>query len=361
MASIKVRHLVKRGNSYYWQPSSKLRAQGWGSRPLSNNLEAAIAEAQKINEELDKWRLGKSDISTVPIVNSVKSLIGAYQRSNRYEELAKKTKRDYDYRLELIEQWAGNVPVDAITPAAVETFWQALARKSKYKANATIRILRLLLNYGIKPLGWLQFNPASRPNLAYIRPRDIVWETHELTESVKVADELGYFNVGTGIMLSAFLAQREGDVLSFDWSDYQNGAFLIKQHKTGAYICVPVHPILKARLDMYTNKTGLIVKSDLDGKQYTQSAFIHRFGIVRKNVCKKYPEFKRCQFLDLRRTAIVRLAEAGCTEAQISAVSGHKIDTCRRILETYLPRNSKMAKAAIDKYSNYLPAPEKAA
>lgn len=161
MANIKVRHLVKRGSSYYWQPSSKLRAQGWENRPLSNSLEAAIAEAQKINEELDKWRLGKSDISVVPVVNSVKSLIGAYERSNRYEELGEKTKLDYDYRLKLIEQWAGNIPVDAITPAAVEIFWQALSRKSKYKANATIRVLRLLLNYGIKPLGWIQFNPAS--------------------------------------------------------------------------------------------------------------------------------------------------------------------------------------------------------
>lgn len=348
MANIRVRHLIQRGGAYYWQPSTVLRQQGWKCRKLSDSLESAISEAQKINDELDRWRNGGTEISSVPVVNSIKGLIIAYQRSNRYNDLAVNTKRDYDYRLSLIEQWAGNVPIEGITPSAIEVFWQALAKKSKYKANATIRILRLLLSYAVKPLGWIHTNPASRPGLAPIPPRSVIWENEELFESVKVADELGYFNVGTSILLGAFLAQRESDILNFKWSDYQNGAFFIKQHKTGAYICVPVHPILKARLDQYTNRVGFIVHSDLDGKQYTQSAFIHRFGIIRKRVCEKFPEFKRCQFLDLRRTAIVRLAEAGCTEAQISAVSGHKIDTCRRILETYLPRNSNMARAAIE-------------
>ena len=49
-------------------------------------------------------------------------------------------------------------------------------------------------------------------------------------------------------------------------------------------------------------------------------------------------------------TAIVLLGEAGCTEAQIAAVSGHSIEKTRQILETYLPRTTKMAEAAIRKW-----------
>lgn len=355
MANIKVRHLVKRGNSYYWQPSSKLRAQGWGSRPLPNNLEAAIAEAQKINEELDKWRLGKTDVSTVPVINSVSSLICSYKKSKNYRKLSDNTKEDYDYRLELIEKWAGKVPVDGITRKSVRDFWEKLAQKSEWKANATIRVLRLLLNYAVD-MEFLLTNPAARPGLVSIDPRNVVWSREELFAAVKSADNLGYYNIGTAILLAAFLAQREADILKLDWRDYQNGAFLIRQNKTKAYIAVPLHPILKARLEKYTDKTGLVVKSDLTGKKYTKDAFTHRFDLIRKDVCKTLPEMERCKFMDLRRTAIVRLAEAGCTEAQISAVSGHKIDTCRRILETYLPRNSTMAKDAIAKYESYLPA-----
>ncbi|MCP4392938.1 MAG: hypothetical protein GY804_01515 [Alphaproteobacteria bacterium] len=57
--------------------------------------------------------------------------------------------------------------------------------------------------------------------------------------------------------------------------------------------------------------------------------------------------------MDLRRTAVVRLAEAGATEAQIAAVTGHKIETTRQILETYLPRTSDMAEAAITKLTTH--------
>jgi integrase len=32
------------------------------------------------------------------------------------------------------------------------------------------------------------------------------------------------------------------------------------------------------------------------------------------------------RFADLRRTAIVRLAEAGCTGPEISAIRGHQLD-----------------------------------
>lgn len=355
MARIKVRHLIKRGDKYYWQPSTKLRSLGWKCRRLSDVLEAAIAEAEKINSQLDGWRNGESEVSQVPVVNSLKSLITSYMNSKNYRKLAANTKEDYDYRLELIKKWGGDVPLEGITRKSVKDFWEAMSKTSEWKANATIRVLRLLLNYAVD-LGELQINPAARPGLVDIEQRDVVWSNEEVNLMVEVADKKGLFDMGTSILLSAYLAQREGDIITLDWINYKGGAFIVKQHKTGAYICVPVHPILKARLDQYEYKHGLIIRSDVTGQKYTRSAFCHRFSEIRKEAAKQLPEISRCKFLDLRRTAIVRMAEAGCTEAQISAVSGHKIDTCRRILEVYLPRNSKMASEAINKYAAYLPA-----
>ncbi len=355
MARLKVRHLIKRNSGYYWQPSTALRQAGWKCRRLANTFEAAIAEAEKINADVDKWRSGAVEVATVPVVNSVSALIASYKKSKNYRKLADNTKEDYDYRLELIDKWAGKVPVTGITRKAVHDFWEKLARKSEWKANATIRVLRLLLNYAID-MEIIGINPATRPGLISIAPRNVVWTREELFAAVESADKLKYYNIGTAILLAAFLAQREADILKLEWSDYQNGAFFIRQNKTKAYIAVPVHPILKERLDTYKDRFGLVVKSDLTGRKYTKDAFTHRFDLIRKDVCKKLPEMERCKFMDLRRTAIVNLAEAGCTEAQISAVSGHKIDTCRRILETYLPRNSTMARDAIAKYESYLPA-----
>ena len=348
MANIKVRHLIKRGSSYYWQPATALRRVGWRCRRLPDTLEAAIAEAEKINAEVDAWRAGQAEVNSVPTINSLSSLIKSYTNSNEYRKLGAKTKRDYDYRLSIIEKWGGQVPLEGITRKAVRNLWEKLAEKSAWKANATIRVLRLLLGFAVS-MGDLQINPASKPGLAELAPRSVVWTPEEVAEFIATADRLGYYNVGTAIMLGAFIAQREADILKLRWEDYRGGLFFVKQNKTRAYISVPAHPLLADRLAGIKKDTGLIIMDDKVNKPYTQDAFTHRFDEVRKEVCKKIPEASRCKFMDLRRTAIVRLAEANCTEAQISAVSGHKIDTCRRILETYLPRNSQMAKAAITK------------
>ncbi len=40
------------------------------------------------------------------------------------------------------------------------------------------------------------------------------------------------------------------------------------------------------------------------------------------------------RFQDLRRTAVVRLTEAGCTDPEIAAITGHSLERTR---QTYLP------------------------
>ena len=59
------------------------------------------------------------------------------------------------------------------------------------------------------------------------------------------------------------------------------------------------------------------------------------------------------QARDLRRTAMLRMAEAGATVPQIASVSGHSIEATQRILETYLPRNRDLAEIAIARLAEY--------
>lgn len=48
-------------------------------------------------------------------------------------------------------------------------------------------------------------------------------------------------------------------------------------------------------------------------------------------------------FHDLRRTCVVRLFELGLEDVTIAAITGHRLETTRKILETYAPRTTKMA------------------
>lgn len=56
---------------------------------------------------------------------------------------------------------------------------------------------------------------------------------------------------------------------------------------------------------------------------------------------------------NLHRTGIVRLAEAGAITAQIAAVSGHRVDYCQQIIDTYLPKHTEVALGAIREFENH--------
>jgi hypothetical protein len=52
------------------------------------------------------------------------------------------------------------------------------------------------------------------------------------------------------------------------------------------------------------------------------------------------------------------MAEAGATDIQIAAVSGHTIEETKKILETYIPRNAAMARAAVERLEAAGPRPK---
>jgi integrase len=55
-------------------------------------------------------------------------------------------------------------------------------------------------------------------------------------------------------------------------------------------------------------------------------------------------------FHDLRGTAVVTLARAGCNEVEIYSITGHKPSDVRAILTAhYLPRDAEVARNAIAK------------
>lgn len=351
MSKIRIRYLIQKGKSYYWQPSTKLRALGWESVELGTNRRVAIDKAEEQNKILDAWRQG--DVET-PKANSgeytVKKLILDYLDSPRFKNRSPSTQKDYRYKLSIIETWSGIVPVEEITRSCISNFYESLCKnKGLRMGHAVIAVLRLLLQYAVDK-GAIKINSASRPKTETPDSRDTVWTPQEQSHMVKTADKMGELAIGTAIICGACLGQREADLLRLDWNKYTKGAFRLKQQKTERWIEVPAHRILKERLaTLIPEVGGLIIKADSYGGRMTQTYFSHKFQRVRDEAVKTMPSCARLKFLDLRRTAVVRMAEAGCTEFEISAVTGHKIETCRQILETYLPRTSKMARNAINK------------
>ena len=149
-------------------------------------------------------------------------------------------------------------------------------------------------------------------------------------------------------MLGAYTAQREGDILAMVWTQFdpRENTLALRQNKTGARLLVPVHRTLRSCLDR-TARSGVTILTTRTGKAFREDYFRHcwRDAILQAGL-------DGLRFQDLRRTAVVRLAEAGCTDPEIAAITGHSLERTKQILETYLPRTPDMARNAMAKWES---------
>lgn len=245
-----------------------------------------------------------------------------------------------------IEEWsarAGHPPIGSIKRTHVRHFLKSM-ESTPATANAVIRVLRILLQHAVDE-EYLEKNPASKPKLKGRPPRHQFWSTEQILEFVKTAAEDRRPSMGLAVLLAVNLGQREGDILRLSWSLYDGRAFSITQGKTRASVRVPTTEQLREALQATPRQSPTIVVAEGTGRPYRPDHFRHEF----RRIADAAGIPKDLQFLDLRRTAVVRLAEAGATVPQIASVTGHSIDDTEKIIETYMPRTTPMAEAAIRK------------
>lgn len=352
----KIRHFVskiqKSGHVlYYWQPTNILRKNGFLPRRLNDNLETAKLEAKALNLELDTWRNGGTEPIEKPLQKGslLSDVINTYKKAPIFTTKAHATQRIYSQCLDRIDTWAGDQPINAISRGNIINFHQTLFDKKPSFANAIGRQMRILFEFAYDH-GIIDSNPARRIKMPSCPPRDQVWSVENQEKFIKTADDMGYSSMTLAVLLAVSTAQRQGDILKLCWSQYDQPAneIRLKQGKTGKWVAIPILPELRSALEKAYVKNEFIVSSETTGKAYRPDHFRHLFKQIADAA-----GITDLQFRDLRRTAIVRMGEAGISTACITAVSGHDIGHCERILETYMPRNSDMAREAISAFQLY--------
>src|SRR5262249_28219052 len=119
--------------------------------------------------------------------------------------------------------------------------------------------------------------------------------------------------------LGLYTAQRRGDVIRMGRQHVKDGVLSVTQEKTGARLAIPVHPELQAILDA-TPSGQLTLLTTKSGKNYGAGDFSEQF----RTWCDAAGLPRHCTFHGLRKVALTRLADSGCTAHEIAAISGHE-------------------------------------
>lgn len=417
----KIKGLVQRniasGLAYYWLPTPKERAAGWSGFALGQDLAAAITGAKQRNEDVDAWKNGAASpraIKKYVKASTFDALLDRYERE-KLVTMAASTQRVDATAIRRLREWAGDQPLAWITRTRVKALRDAMMKHAVLNgpghapAFHTLTTLRKVFTWGIDELDLAMANPAERFGLAMPAPREQVWESDARTLFSEAATAAGWHSVGFAVRLGAYYAQREADILGLtraSWrevslrqlgmndqmyealkSDHGPDAgkvmgLYVKQGKTNRWVGVPVEGQMRdeieatiaAATERAKNGNGKLaqlaaarlVSHDKTGQPWRQREFIERVSDVRAaaaELARKQgndelaERISDLEFRDLRRTCVVTMGELGMDDAAISAITGHKLETIKRILETYMPRTEVMAARGVIARIGPRPAP----
>lgn len=338
---VAVKYVTSRRNGdgtlrWYWQRA------GHPLTRLPDQEPDRVAVALRLNAEAEGRKAPTQPAHLIR--GTVAWLVERYQESPKWTERAKKTKIAYSVWLRRIEAQWGDLPITALTKSVVVEWVDSIETPAnKLMATAVLsRIFRTAIRYDL-----VTVNHARELELSTPAARDVHFLPADVTAWLEAAARHPRGReMALAFSLLIHTGQRVGDCLRMPWSRYKGDRIELRQKKTHKLLAVPCHRELRAILDAAKADRGastLIVGAKLGHST---------FNTIWNRICAM-AALEDKQARDLRRTMVVKLGEAGCTEAEISAITGHSLSEIRSMLDTvYLVRTEAMALAAIAKLEN---------
>ena len=294
------------------------------------------------------------------------------------KERADSTRLWYRRHLYAIREDHGNLPFRAISDVWVDRYKRETKNAtSKATANARVSALRRLFVFAKKRGFHNGANPAEKPELYKLNERLTIWERDEearFLSAVRVRKLGSPFGHGEkdkrkledpkrpttedrlpnalaiAMKLGIYTGQRIGDVLSMRGADvkYLDGRlwlYVVQQKRRGAVkVWIPAHRDLQSFLEAHgiPHETVYFVRSSA-GQPYRYRNFVTLWD-TWLSVAGISDRTRH----DMRRTAVVRLAEAGCSNELIRQITGHSEKDIRTLINHYLGKQPTLALQAIE-------------
>lgn len=354
MVAVNVRYVVERKNGdgsvrrYWTRPrfdAVRLPEQGWAEA------------AERLNNEADAGKLKTRHVrsKTPPGFGEVGYWCDLYENSAEasvgvarpFTSLAHNTRKNYLRQLRLIKEQLGSIPLEGITRRALVEYLETVPGTGplrRVSRNVWLNLFSLAI-----ARGGAKDNPAAGLILPGSPRRTQLWMPDDIAAWLAFCEaDRGGARWRMMFMLLLYTGQRIGDVLAMTWADYDGDYIkVVAQQKTGAKVDVYCHHVLNAEIEAWRisqRVMGATILTRYDGKPLSYNRVRNRATEILKEI-----ERPHLQLRDLRRTAATTLAEAGCTVPQIAAITGHSIEKCQRILDTYVVRTKATSRAAIKK------------
>ena len=265
---------------------------------------------------------------------SLAALITLYRASPEWRQLKPATRTDYDKAMGRLRDDFGTGRVAGLKRQHVRAIRDRYAFKvvtkagqqvlddsgepvrvlTARRANKIVTMLSILCSYAIE-LGWIEDNPAAEPKRLATGEGYRAWTMEQVQQLEAHAPELR-----PAIYLALSTGQRSGDLVRMTRRDYDGRGVRFTQAKTGAEGYVPLHPAAKAALDAHlAAHTATTLLARADGQPWATALQFQTY--VSKAI--RAAGLRGLVWHGLRPTNATWLAEAGASDREIMAVTGH--------------------------------------
>jgi integrase len=246
---------------------------------------------------------------------SVAAAVALYLGSMDFGALAHETKRDRRRILERFREAHGEKGFAGLQRKHVEMMLAEKAAKP-HAAKGFLKALRAVVVIALRT-GLRESDPTAGIRIK-IRATEghRPWSEDDIAQ-FEAANPIGSRpRLALGLLL--YTGQRRGDVIRMGRQHVKGGFLTVRQAKTGATVVIPIHPDLQVILDA-SEAEHLTFLTTAAGKPFSGGYFTNWFGAS----CRGAGLPLGLSAHGLRKSMCVRLAEAGCSDNQISAISGH--------------------------------------
>lgn len=276
----------------------------------------------------------------------------AFKMSPEWDALKPTTKRSYEFAINKLTERYERVAIKDMRRGELLALRDTY-RKHPGNSNNIMGFLSRLLNFAVER-EMIPSNPAR--NLPRLKLQAVDrWTDQEIAYVLHQAPE----HIRRLVILGLYTGQRRGDLVAMRWDAWDGDGISLTQEKTGRALYVQAHHILKAELLKWSaGRETLTILATKTGKPWLTGTI----GVAWddfKNEERHNNSIRHLKLHGLRVTAATKLAEAGCSERQIGAITGH---TSLAMIQHYTRQASQKVEggAAITKWEQVgtLPGPK---
>lgn len=313
--------------AYYRRVGLQFRIEG------DPGTAAWFANYERIHSDFEKGQAKEG-----PQPGSVDAAIMSYKESDRFRALKPATKETYGYTFKRLSAILGPLPLASITRRAAVVLRDKIAQDKPRSAIEAIKVLSLIFQCAMDN-GEVDKNPIEgiKKPVGYKAKQHAAWTDEQINQFLEGAKPVWR----RAVTVALFTGLRRGDLIRLSRGHIKDGWLTIDIAKTDGQTSIPIHSALAEELDREMPAASLLLIPTLRGRQMRGDSLTH--GVQK--------EWKRLGVANgpplhgLRRSAIIRLLEAGCSVEEVQSIT----DQTEQMVKYYAAQQHRkaLAKGAI--------------